>query len=164
MPELDFTKLNKIASREHEADRDNPFLQDINPAAQTASEPPTASPLSNDDSTQRQASERKKTAFTSASGTRNYKALYRVAHDYHVRQNPPTVDREYWQTHIPGEDIPSPAEMEYWKEAAKDMSATAEAYGNDPFLKGLLITVYEELEREYQDLRAKAQDAGSETV
>lgn len=184
MPKLDFTALNNLAYRGFEtaeareqkdalieqgftiaeADTDNPFLQADNTAAQTASEPPKTSPVKDIDSARGQASERKKTAFMSASGTRNYRTLYRVAHDYHIRHNPPTVDREYWQTHTPGEDAPSPLELEYWTEAAKDISATAEAYDNDHFLTGLLIAVYDELEREYQDLQQKAHSMASEAV
>lgn len=173
MAELDFTALNKLAYRGFEtveeqeqkdalieqgfslveADKDNPFLQASSTASQTASEPPIASALTKPSTTPQKASQGKIEAFTNASGTRNYKALYRAAHDYHKRHNPPTVDRAYWETHTAGEDEPPQAELDYWEEAATDVSATANAYNNDPFLIGLLVAVYEELEREYQSLR-----------
>lgn len=173
MAELDFTALNKLAYRGFEtleeqekkdalieqgftiaeADKDNPFLQASSTASQTASEPPLASALIKPSSTPQKASQGKIEAFTDNSGTRNYKALYRAAHDYHKRHNPPIVDRAYWETHTAGEDEPPQAELDYWEEAATDVSATANAYNNDPFLIGLLVAVYEELEREYQSLR-----------
>lgn len=172
MAELDFTALNKLAYRGFETaeeqeqkdaligqgftiaeDKDNPFLKDAPTASQTALEPPQASALSICTSTPQNASQGKLEAFTNASGTRNYKTLYRAAHDYHKRHNPPTVDREYWRTHIAGEDMPPQVELDYWEEAATDISATANAYNNDPFLTGLLVAIYEELGREYDALR-----------
>lgn len=178
MAELDFTALNKLAYRGFEteeeqekkdalieqgfslveADKDNPFLKDAPTASQTALEPPQASALSISTSTPKSASEGKIEAFTNASGTRNYKALYRAAHDYHKRHNPPTVDRAYWETHKAGEDEAPRVELDYWEDVCNDISATANAYNNDPFLIGLLATVFEELEREYQSLREKALD------
>jgi hypothetical protein len=171
--ELDFTALNKLAYRGFEteeeqekkdalieqgfslveADKDNPFLKDAPTASQTALEPPQASALSNSTSAPKNASQGKIEAFTDVSGKRNYNALYRAAHDYHKRHSPPIVDRAYWETHIAGEDEPPQAELDYWEEAATDIAATANAYSNDPFLNGLLVAVYEELEREYQSLR-----------
>lgn len=173
MAELDFTALNKLAYRGFEtveeqeqkdalieqgfslveADKDNPFLKDTPTAPQTALEPPRASALIKPSTTPQRASQGKIEAFTDVSGTRNYKALYRAAHDYHKRHNPPTVDREYWRTHIAGEDVPPQVELDYWEEAATDISATANAYNNDPFLTGLLVAIYDELGREYDALR-----------
>lgn len=175
MAELDFTALNKLAYRGFEtveeqekkdalieqgftiaeADKGNPFLQ----ASSTASDPPLASSLIKPSTTPQKASQGKIEAFTDTSGTRNYKALYRAAHDYHKRHNPPTVDRAYWETHTAGEDEPPQAELDYWEEAATDVSATANAYNNDPFLIGLLVVIYEELEREYQSLRGYSKTA-----
>lgn len=178
MAELDFTALNKLAYRGFEtveeqeqkdklidqgfsfieADRDNPFLQASSMAYQAAAEPPQASALTKPSTTPQKASQGKIEAFTNASGTRNYKALYRAAHDYHKRHNPPTVDRAYWETHKAGEDEAPRVELDYWEDVCNDISATANAYNNDPFLIGLLATVFEELEREYQSLREKALD------
>ena len=172
MAELDFTALNKLAYKGFETaeeqgekdalieqgftiaeDEDNPFLKAAPTAPQTALEPPQASALTKPSSTPGSASQGKKEAFMSASGTRDYKTLYRAAHDFHKRHNPPVVEREYWETHIAGEDEPPQAEVDYWTEAATDVSTTAKAYNNDPFLTGLLMAIYEELEREYQTLR-----------
>lgn len=173
MAELDFTALNKLAYRGFEtveeqeqkdalieqgfslveADKDNPFLQASSTASQTASEPLLASSMSNHTSAPQKASQGKIEAFTNASGTRNYKALYRAAHDYHKRHNPPIVDRAYWETHTAGEDETPQAELDYWESATDDIAATANAYNNDPFLTGLLVAVFEELEREYNALR-----------
>ena len=40
--------------------------------------------------------------FTGIDKSRNYRAMYRAACDFHERHNPPTVDGEYWRTHKPG--------------------------------------------------------------
>lgn len=172
MAELDFTALNKLAYRGFEteeeqgkkdalieqgftiaeADKDNPFLQASSTASRTASEPPIASALIKPSTTPQKASQGKTEAFTDVSGTRNYKTLYRAAHDYHKRHFPPMVDRAYWETHTAGEDEPPQAELDYWEEAVNDMCATVNAYNNDPFLSGLLVAVFDELEREYQSL------------
>lgn len=66
---------------------------------------------------------------------RNYRAMYRAACDFHERHNPPTVSPDYWS------------------EASEDMTETAGRFDNDPFLTGLLIAIFEELEREYQLLQ-----------
>lgn len=77
----------------------------------------------------------------SVSGTRNYKTLYRVAHDFHKRHAPPTLEAGYWET------------------TADDMTAIANAHDNDPFLIDLLTAIYEELEREYKLLSSSASAA-----
>lgn len=179
MAELDFTALNKLAYRGFEtveeqeqkdalieqgftiaeADKDNPFLQASSTASQTASEPPKASALIKPSTTPENASEGLKKAFTDVSGKRNYKTLYRAAHDFHLRHHPPTADREYWRTHKAGEDDTPQAEVDYWTETAKDMAETARAYNNDPFLSALLEACYTELEREYQSLRGYSKTA-----
>lgn len=173
MAELDFTALNKLAYKGFdtveekeqkdalieqgftiaEADTDNPFLQASDTAPQMASEPPIASEPINPSPTSKKAVQGNIEAFSSASGTRKYKALYRAAHDYHKRHYPPTVDRAYWEAHIAGADDAPQAELDYWEEASSDMCSTSNAFDNDPFLVGLLVAVYEELEREYNKLR-----------
>ena len=87
---------------------------------------------------------------------RNYRAMYRAACDFHERHNPPLVEAAYWESHIPGTDDPPPSEVEYWQQTAQDVSDTARAQGNDPFLIGLIMAVYEELEREYEQMRKRA--------
>lgn len=169
MAELDFSRLNGIAYRGFdtpeeqekkdalieqgysliENDTENPFKHGEN----KASEPSQAASSIKLSTTLTQASEGLKTAFKRTSNGQGYNVFYRAAHDYHERHTPPTVDREYWRTHIAGEDEPPKAELDYWEEAATDVSATARAYGNDPFLTGLLVAVYEELTREYTTLK-----------
>ena len=78
------------------------------------------------------------------------KAVFRAAFDFHARHSPPTIDREYWKDHTPGEDGPAPAETEYWIKTALDMNSTAQSLQQDPFLNALLIATYNELEREYK--------------
>ena len=74
--------------------------------------------------------------FTGIDARRDYRAMYRAACDFHERHNPPRLDDE----------------MEYWTQAADDMSEVAAGFDNDAFLIGLLIAVYNELEREYKRL------------
>ena len=77
----------------------------------------------------------KRKPFLDRSGTRNYNMMYRIAHDFHERHNPPRYDAEYWT------------------ETAADMMETAAKAGNDPFLEALLAAVYSELARESERLR-----------
>ena len=159
---LDFTGLNKIAYKgfdtaEERETRDsllqagytfvdapdNPFT-----ASQTSAPvppPPITAPSGG-----------KGAALTDHTGSRNYKSLYRIAHDFHQRHNPPTVRRDYWQDHRPGEDEPPEEELRYWTETAADISKTSAAGGNDPFLNDLLTAIMDELEREYKLLREDA--------
>ena len=176
---LDFTALNRIAYRgcttvedQEQKDRlidqgytfvedaENPFLQ----ATEKPSAPLSTSTDGKHTPGRRQATARKTEAFVSISGTRNYKTLYRAAHDFHQRNNPPTVDRDYWRTHTPGIDETPEAELNYWQRLSEDVIATLRAYQEDNFLKGLLIAIYEELEREYKSARIDAQRAASEAV
>lgn len=171
MAELDFTALNKLSYKGFETaeaqaekdalidqgftiieDKDNPFLQ----APETASAPQTAAietATKETSATPDTALKGHPEASEKASGTRNYKAMYRAAHDYHMRHNPPVVDREYWRTHKAGVDEPPQAEEAYWSEAVIDMDSTLRAHNGDPFLKGLLFAIHDEIEREYKALR-----------
>ena len=167
---LDFTALNKIAYRVFETREqkdtltekgysiiegaENPFLQ--------ASEPRASSGMTNASGVPKNAAERKTEAFMSASG-RDYNAMYRAAHDFHKRHNPPTVDLEYWSTHEAGIDDTPEAEADYWLRIAEDVTATAQAW-KDPFLTGLLLDVCDELEREYKRIRNDAHKQASEAV
>ena len=172
---LDFTSLNRLAYQgcetvEEQEQKDalidqgytivesaeNPFLQAseaLSPISQHR--PSTAST---------KASGRKIEALARASDGSDYKRLYRIAHDFHQRHNPPTIDRDYWRTHKVGIDDTPELEAEYWRRAYEDVLDTAKAHSNDPFLTGLLIAVYEELEREAKALRIIAQKQASEAV
>ncbi len=168
--QLDFTGLYKIAYKGFDTaaarekrdaliaegyaivdDKGNPFLQ-ASGASGTPSEPPRSSGVLPPPPAPQKTTGGKSEPFTNASGTRNYKAIYRVAHDYHKRHNPPVVEREYWRTHPPGAPAPS-SEVEYWNDSAEDIMNTAQANGNDAFLMALLAAVYEELEREYNQTK-----------
>lgn len=94
--------------------------------------------------------------FTGIDAARDYRAIYRAAFAFHEAHNPPTVDREYWRTHTPGEDMPPQAELDYWENAARDMGAAALTFAGDAFFNGLLIAIYEELEREYKAAQQQA--------
>lgn len=140
--ELDFSKLENIAYRgfegaEARAEKDalieqgftviegatTPF--DAPPAQEPYSPtPPPKSPL-----------KRQLKPFTGMDKNRNYRAMYRAACDFHERHNPPTL------------------EGDYWSETTDDMTETANRFDNDPFLTGLLVAIFEELEREYRALR-----------
>lgn len=93
---------------------------------------------------------RKLEPFTGIDKRRNYRAMYRAACDFHERNNPPTVDIEYWKSHSPGIDETPQAELDYWEKAVADMTATANSLQQDPFLIGLLMAILEELELEYK--------------
>lgn len=72
--------------------------------------------------------------FTAFDG-RNYRVAYRAVCDFHERHNPPRLDDDG------GEN--------YWNETVDDMSAIAAQFNNDPFITGMLIAVYDELERQF---------------
>ena len=159
MGKLDFSALNQLAYRGFESeeaqaekdrlieqgftvvenDKGNPFT-----APQTASEnlsaPPASAASQRVSGAPRSAPERKAEAFVNVSGTRNYKTLYRIAHDFHKRHAPPTL------------------EAGYWDQTAEDMTAIANVNNNDPFLIDLLTAIYEELEREYKLLGSSASE------
>ena len=155
--QLDFTALDKLAYRDFDTaekreerdslleagftfvqPQDNPFTA----SAPSAPPPPTKA----------------QDALTDHTGGRNYKRMYRAAHDFHQRHNPPTVEREYWKDHTPGLDDTPPSELEYWNKLAQDMGTSAASVGaeSDPFLISLLIAVVDELEREYKAMREEA--------
>ena len=153
---LDFSALDKLAYRDFDTEekreerdslleagftfvqpQDNPFTAPPPPISSISSPP-------------------KKDALTDHNGSRNYKKMYRAAHDFHERNNPPTVEREYWKDHTPGEDTPPPSELEYWNKLAQDIGETSAAGENDPFLMSLLMAIMDELEREYKAIREEA--------
>lgn len=160
MEALDFSGLHKIAYKgfEDEAERDS-LLEAGYTIVESSENPFTAPqasgailPLPNE----RTAPKRKFEPFTDMSGERDYKKMYRAAHDFHERHNPPTVDREYWRTHTPGLDDTPQAEIDYWLEIAQDAGKTSAAGNNDPFLTALITAVIDELDREYKTGRDSA--------
>lgn len=170
MMELDFTALDQLAYRgidtpEEQVKKDaliergftieeggeNPFLQ----ASETASDVLKLTGITNPSTALERPAERKIEASTAPYSTRNYKPLYRAAHDYHTRHSPPKVEMEYWRKNRDG-DTPQ-TELDYWVETAQDMGLTSKAFGNDLFLMGLLKEIYLELEREYKRIKGEAQ-------
>jgi len=67
---------------------------------------------------------------------KNYGGMYAAARAYHGRHNPPGLE-----------------DADYWRRATDEMGIVARGFGNDPFLVGLLMAVYGELEREYARLK-----------
>lgn len=78
--------------------------------------------------------------FTALDGS-NYRIAYREVCNYHERHNPPRLDDDGGEA--------------YWKAASDDMIAVARKYHDDPFIIGMLITAYEELERQFKLLRER---------
>lgn len=72
--------------------------------------------------------------FRAFDGTRDYLAMYRAVCNFHKKHSPPRLDD---------------AET-YWTETAADADEMVQQFKEDPFLNGMLLTVYEELEREYE--------------
>lgn len=94
--------------------------------------------------------------FTGIDEKRDYRAMYRAAFEYHDRHSPPRIDREYWQTHTPGEADPLQVDLDYWDKAAQDICEVSNRFGNDKFMMDLLAAIYDELGREYEAARRQA--------
>ena len=169
MAELDFTALNKIAYRGFETEEQREtkdaltaqgftiLPDEITPfsAPESASSTPPAAGAVKPSSTPGAASDGLKKPFIDVSGKRNYKTLYRAAHDFHRRHHPPIIDRiQAGGAEITPEDDFSQAEVGYWVEVCNDMTETMRAYNNDPFLKAMLEACYSELERQYAELKS----------
>ena len=158
--ELDFSKLDNIAYRgfngaEERAKKDALIEQGFT-IIEGATTPFDAPPMPPPTPPPENARKRQLRPFTGIDKNRNYRAMYRAACDFHERHNPPTVDGEYWRTHTPGEDEAPQAELDYWEAVCNDMTATANSLQQDPFLTGLIIAVFEELDREYNALKEAA--------
>lgn len=160
MGKLDFSALNKLAYKDFEEPRadeerrtEQPFTVIRNDkgeapktpqtAPERRSEPRASNTMGRASGAPRSAPGRKEEAFMNVSGTRNYKTIYRVAHDFHKRHSPPTLDDEYWD------------------HTSDDMVQTSKAYNDDPFLMSLLIVIMEELEREYTALLEASESASA---
>lgn len=161
--ELDFSKLENIAYRgfngaKARAEKDELIEQGFT-VIEGATTPFEAPPPQGEETSTpppENARKRQLRPFTGIDKSRNYRAMYRAACDFHERNNPPTVDIEYWKSHSPGIDETPQAELDYWEKAVEDMTATANSLQQDPFLTGLLVAIFEELEREYKALREGA--------
>lgn len=157
---LDFSKLENIAYRgfegaEARAAKDELIEQGFTvvEGEKTPFEAAEGQPLNPSTPPAGSPAKRQLKPFTGMDKSRNYRAFYRAACDFHERHNPPTVDVEYWQTHKPGEDETPQAELDYWEKTVDDMAATANSLQQDPFLTNLLVAIFEELEKEYKALR-----------
>lgn len=155
--ELDFSKLENIAYRGFEGGKareaKDALIEQgftVIEGAETPFDGPLPQEAISPASPTKNPAERKLAPFTGIDPRRNYRAMYRAACNFHEQHAPPRVDRAYWRERgTENADTPD-AESAYWEETAKDMAATAASYHNDPFLTGLLIAIYAELEREYQ--------------
>lgn len=76
--------------------------------------------------------------LASIDGKRDYNAMYRATHEFHKRHTPPRLDEGYWQ------------------EVANDMTAIAKRFNSDPFVMSLLVSVFDELERECKAMQEGA--------
>lgn len=76
--------------------------------------------------------------FRAFDGTRDYLAMYRAVCNFYKKHSPPRLDD---------------AET-YWTETAKDADDMVQQFKEDPFLNGMLLAVYEELEREFEAQKA----------
>ena len=83
-------------------------------------------------------STRRTEPLTSIDGKRDYNPIYRATHEFHKRHTPPRLDEGYWQ------------------EVADDMQAIAKRFNSDPFVMSLLISVFDELERECKAMQEGA--------
>lgn len=66
---------------------------------------------------------------------RDYRSLYRVACNFHEKHNPPQTSESYWVN------------------VGEEMCEICRRFDNDPFLTGLLLAVFDELEREYKSMQ-----------
>ena len=158
--ELDFSKLENIAYRGFEgekarAEKDALIEQGFTviEGATTPFDAPPAREADTPTPPPKSPAQRQLEPFTGMDKSRNYRAMYRAACNFHERHNPPTVDSEYWKNHIPGKDEAPEAELQYWEKAVEDIGVTAGGFNNDPFITGLLVAIFEELEREYKALK-----------
>lgn len=146
--QLDFSGLNKIAFKgfEEQPEERDSLLEAGYTFVDTPTpfEAPSAQPSAPE------------TPSAPPEPERDYKRLYRIAFDFQQRHNPPTVDREYWHTRIPGVDDTPKAEEEYWLRLAEDAGKTSASADNDPFLMDLLTAIMADFEREYKRLRETA--------
>lgn len=145
MSKLDFSGLNRIAYQGFEEQEERDSLLQAGYTVVTGE--PIPFPNSQD-SPQPSAAHQDQEA-------RDYRGIYRAAYEYHQRHRP-TINREYWKKHKPGEDEPPAEDLDFWQAAAQDLSRCA---GDDPFLQALLIAVYDEIWREYQRMINNAHKA-----
>ena len=151
---LDFSKLEDLSYRGFKDKKTKDELTEQGYIVVEDEETPFSAPPApaGHNTTPRQESpaERKLRPFTGKDTERNYRAMYRAACNFHEAHNPPAFDGAYWQTHTYGVDEVPRIEAEYWERTAHDIAWTAYQYHNDPFITGLLMAVYDELEREYR--------------
>lgn len=159
--ELDFSKLEDIAYRgfvgaKTRAEKDALIEQGftIVEGAKTPFKPSPPQEVISSTPSPESPLKRKLEPFTGIDKSRNYRAMYRAACDFHERNNPPTVDLVYWRAHTLGKEDETPQmELDYWEKVVEDMTATANKFQQDPFLTGLLVVIFNELEREYKAMQ-----------
>lgn len=139
---LDFTKLSGLpyrgcateaarASRDELVEQGFTILEGESTPFDEPSKPPQQPPQT----------KRPLQPLRSRDGSRDYRRLYRLACNFHEKYNPPRLSDDYW------------------REVCDEMCRiTAEDMGNDPFGMELLLAVFEELERQYKEMRQEAED------
>ena len=148
MMQLDFTKLKGIAYRgfeteEAKATKDEWIEQGfsiIEGEKTPFDEPPQQLPAE-----PRAASKGRQLKPLKSVEGRDYRAMYRAACNFHEKYNPPQLSEAYWSA------------------ACDEMCEISRSFNNDPFLTGLLLTVFDELEGEYKRLR-QAAEAGPRSL
>lgn len=141
--ELDFSKLDKLPYRgfetaEARAAKDELIEQGFTvvEGEKTPFEAAEGQPLNPSTPPAGSPAKRQLKPFTGMDKSRNYRAFYRAACDFHERHNPPRANNP----------------EEYWSAVCDDMCETGRRFDNDLFLTGLLLAVFDELEREYKSL------------
>lgn len=101
--------------------------------------------------------------FTGIDEKRDYRAMYRAAFMFHEKYNPPQIDLDYWRTYTPGETEAPRIDLVYWEKVTGELCEVSNRFGNDSFMKDLLVAVYEELEREYKAMQRQAAEGHKNT-
>lgn len=95
--------------------------------------------------------------FTGIDSSRNYRAMYRAVCNFHEKHNP-----QKWRGLSFGQTDDNEPDCSYWGRATDEMGAIALQFDNDPFVTGLLLAVWDELEREYQQMKENPQKPAAE--
>ena len=82
--------------------------------------------------------------FTGICSSRNYRAMYRAACNFHEKHNP-----RNWEGLVFGANSDNEPDCTYFGAAVEEMEQIIRNFQNDPFLSALLLAIYEEMEREY---------------
>lgn len=82
--------------------------------------------------------------FTGMDSSRNYRAMYRAACNFHEKHNP-----TQWNGLVFGATPENEPDCSYWGAVVDEMQQIATQFDNDPFITAMLLAIFDELEREY---------------